>query len=291
MPELPEVEVVRLRLRAAILNRRISEVHTARANYAFLTPPGRLKSRLEGRLIVEIERQGKYLLFLLDDRSRLLVHLGMTGQLFTSRAVSPRLHNKQSRAGLDRELAQVFVPDKHTHLSISFVDRGEQLHFRDARKFGKLLWLAEGKTDRRLERLGVDALSITHQHLAQGASRRRIPIKSLLLDQSVLAGVGNIYADEALYQARVLPQRPAASLQPEETRVLAQTVRKVLKRAIALGGSSIDDYVHPDGSDGQFQNTFSVYGRECEACPRCRTPIVRVVIGQRSSHFCPSCQK
>jgi formamidopyrimidine-DNA glycosylase len=290
MPELPEVEVVRLRLCEAVVNRRIAEVHTARANYAFLTAPGRLKSKLQGRRITEIERRGKYLLFLLDDQSRLLVHLGMTGQLFTSHAVSPRLYNKQSRAGLDRKLAQAFVPDKHTHLSISFTDRGEQLHFRDTRKFGKLLWLAKGKTDPRLERLGVDALSITPEHLAQSASHRRIAIKSLLLDQAVLAGVGNIYADEALYQARILPERSAASLSLEETRVLAPAVRKILARAIVLGGSSVDDYVHPDGSDGGFQNTFAVYGRDGEPCHRCRTPIVRVVIGQRSSHFCASCQ-
>ncbi len=291
MPELPEVEVVRLRLLEAVVNRRIAEVHTARANYAFLTAPGRLKSYLLGRRITEIGRQGKYLLFLLDDQSRLLVHLGMTGQLFTSRAASPRLHNKQSRAGREFNAAQVFVPDKHTHLSISFEDRGEQLHFRDTRKFGKLLWLAEGNSDPRLERLGVDALSITPEHLQLSAVRRKIPIKSLLLDQSVLAGVGNIYADEALYQSRVLPQRSAASLLPEESRVLARALRKVLRRAITLGGSSIDDYVQPDGSDGQFQNTFAVYGREGEPCRRCREPIVRVVIGQRSSHFCSSCQR
>jgi len=291
MPELPEVEVVRLRLRAVVVNRRIAEVQTARVNYAFLTAPARLRSNLQGRRITEIDRQGKYLLFLLDDHSRLLVHLGMTGQLFTSHAVSPRLYNKQSRAGLAHTPARVFVPDKHTHLSISFSDRGEQLHFRDTRKFGKLLWLAQGKTDPRLERLGVDALSITPEHLGVSSNRRRIAIKTLLLDQSVLAGVGNIYADEALYQARLLPQRSAASLRPEETRVLARTVRKVLKRAIRLGGSSIDDYVQPDGSDGQFQNTFSVYGREGEPCHCCRAPIVRVVIGQRSSHFCASCQK
>lgn len=291
MPELPEVEVIRRRLCDTVIDRVIAEVRTARANITFLTPPARLKSSLVGRSIGDIQRQGKYLLFSLDDHSRLLLHLGMTGQLFTSRAVSPRLLNQQSRNRLKAGKAQVFAPDQHTHLSITFADRREQLHFRDCRKFGKLLWLAAGATDARLQRLGVDALSITPKLLGERLAKRSIPIKSLLLDQSVLAGVGNIYADEALYQASLAPQRAAQSLRPEETRILCRTLRKVLTHAIALGGSSISDYVHPDGSDGQFQNSFSVYGREGLPCHRCQAPIVRMVIGQRSSHFCPNCQK
>ena len=256
MPELPEVEVVRLRLCDTVLNRVIADVHTTRANAAFLTPPAQLRSRLVGRFISDIQRQGKYLLFSLDDQSRLLVHLGMTGQLFSSRATSPRLRNKQARLSAQANDARIFLPDNHTHLSITFVDRGEQLHFRDCRKFGKLLWLAAGQTDARLQRLGTDALSITWKHLSEGLVKRSTPIKSLLLDQSVLAGVGNIYADEALFQSGLAPRRPARSLRPEETRILSRTLRKVLTHAIALGGSSIDDYVHPDGSDGQYQNSF-----------------------------------
>ena len=159
MPELPEVEVVRLRLCEAVVGRKIVEVQTTSANYAFLTPPARLKSKLLGRSIREIQRQGKYLLFSLDDQSRLLVHLGMTGQLFTSRALSPRLYNRQSRPAATGDTSSGFVPDQHTHLSLSFVDRGDQLYFRDCRKFGKLLWLAEGSSDARLERLGVGQAS------------------------------------------------------------------------------------------------------------------------------------
>jgi formamidopyrimidine-DNA glycosylase len=291
MPELPEVEVVRLRLCDVVLHRKIAEVRTNQANYAFLTPPARLQAKLRNRSFLDIQRQGKYLLFSLDDESRLLVHLGMTGQLFTSRALSPRLFNQQSRPFRSGEAVPNFVPDKHTHLSLRFADRGEQLHFRDCRKFGKVLWLAPGQTDARLERLGVDALSITPQSLGESLTKRRISIKSLLLDQSVLAGVGNIYADEALYQSRLAPNRPALSLSQEEIRLLSKTVRKVLKRAILLGGSTIDDYVHPDGSEGQFQKSFSVYGREGEACHRCKGSIARIVIGQRSSHYCPGCQR
>jgi formamidopyrimidine-DNA glycosylase len=289
MPELPEVEVVRLRLLAAIVHREIAEVRTARQNYAFLTAPARLRTKLLGRRIDDIERQGKYLLFCLDDRSHLVVHLGMTGQLFTSRAVSPRLHNRQSRvSGRD---PKPFEPDQHTHMSLAFADGGEQLHFRDSRKFGKLLWLAPGATDARLQRLGVDALALTPDVLQRGCANRKMAIKTVLLDQSVLAGVGNIYADEALFKAGIAPRRSAQSLLPGEVRKLTQALRTVLRRAIALGGSTIDDYVHPDGSEGQYQNTFSIYGREGEPCGRCRTPIVRIVLGQRSAHFCPKCQR
>ena len=290
MPELPEVEVVRLRLCEAVVDREIANVTTTRGNYAFLTPPARLRTKLVGRSFRGIDRRGKYLLFLLDDGSRLLLHLGMTGQLFTSRAVSPRLYNRQTKTSRTGDNSNGFVPDQHTHLSLSFVDRREQLHFRDCRKFGKLLWLAAGTTDARLERLGVDALVITARRLQQCCKNRKIPIKSLLLDQSVLAGVGNIYGDEALYQARLAPERPAHTLTSVETRDIARAVRKVLERAIVLGGSTIDDYVHPDGSDGQARNSLRVYGREGQPCRRCRTPIVRVVIAQRSSHFCPTCQ-
>jgi formamidopyrimidine-DNA glycosylase len=288
MPELPEVEVVRLRLNDIIVNRTIAEVRTARANYVFLTSPEQLKARLRGRRFCEILRHGKYLLLSLDDKSRFLIHLGMTGQLLTSHAASPRLHNARSR--LEADEGGMFTPDQHTHLTVSFADTRGQLHFRDCRKFGKLLWLPEGTTDPRLERLGVDALAITATTLIEAGAKRRIPVKSLLLDQSVLAGVGNIYADEALFQAHLAPLRPACSLNPQRAQALARAIRRVLRKAIERGGSTIDDYVHPDGSEGQFQNSFSVYGREGKACRRCRTPIQRVVIGQRSSHFCPKCQ-
>ncbi len=288
MPELPEVEVVRLRLLTAVVQREIAEVRTAKQNYAFLTPPARLRTKLLGRRIDDIERHGKYLLFCLDDQSRLVVHLGMTGQLFTSRAVSPRLHNRQSR--ISGRACKPFEPDPHTHLSLAFADGGEQLHFRDSRKFGKLLWLAPGATDARLQRLGVDALSLTPAALQRGCSKRKVAIKTVLLDQSVLAGVGNIYADEALYKAGIAPRRAAQSLLVGEMRKLTQVIRTVLRRAIALGGSTINDYVHPDGSEGRYQNTFSIYGREGEPCRRCRTPIVRIVLGQRSAHYCPKCQ-
>jgi formamidopyrimidine-DNA glycosylase len=289
MPELPEVEVVRRRLSGLVLDRMIREVRASHANYAFLTGPAQLKRRLTGRRFTAINRHGKYLILTLDDGTRFVVHLGMTGQLFASSAINPRLYHSRTRSA--QGTSSEFVPDEHTHLSLEFADGGPGLHFRDSRKFGKLLWLPKDVEEPRLQRLGVDALKITAPQLAAASAKRRIAVKALLLDQSVLAGVGNIYADESLFQAHILPLRPSHELTFAEIRELAQCIRRVLSRAIARGGSTIDDYVHPDGSEGQFQHSFSVYGREGKPCRRCRTPIARVVIGQRSSHFCGTCQR
>ncbi len=289
MPELPEVEVVRRRLSGLVLERTIGKVRASSANYAFLTPPAQLKRRLTGRQFTAINRHGKYLILALDDGTSFVVHLGMTGQLFASSAINPRLYHSRTRAA--RGTQSEFVPDEHTHLSLEFADGGPKLHFRDCRKFGKLLWLPKGAAEPRLQRLGVDALQITATELLHASAKRRVAVKALLLDQSVLAGVGNIYADETLFLAHIHPLRPAHKLTEPEARELAKCIRRVLTRAIARGGSTIDDYVHPDGSEGNFQHSFAVYGREGEPCRRCRSPIARVVIGQRSSHYCSECQR
>lgn len=270
MPELPEVEVTRRAVTGLLVGRRVTAVATTRPSAFFLTPPKTLRTRLEGRVVQRLERLGKYLLATLDDGSRLLLHLGMTGQLWSSAARAP---------------------DAHTHLVLSFADRGPDLLFRDARKFGKVRWLAPGKSDPRLDKLGLDALSITGEHLFQSARRRTAAVKTVLLDQKVLAGVGNIYADEALFLAAVKPTRRARSLTRVECDRLARGIVRVLEAGMAAGGSSIDDFVRPDGGSGSYQDQHQVYGRGGEPCPRCRQPIRRVVIGQRSSCFCPRCQR
>jgi formamidopyrimidine-DNA glycosylase len=290
MPELPEVEVIRLRLRETVLHRKIARLCLSENNYVFLTKPAQLRSRLVGQKFTRIDRRGKYLLFALDDASRLMIHLGMTGQLFLSRAMSRRLAKRSPQLQAPYARPFPFVPDVHTHVTFSFCDQGEELHFRDCRKFGKILWLPADASSSRLDRLGPDALTITAKELSTIAAGRRIAIKSLLLNQSALAGIGNIYADEALHWARVAPTRPAKDLAPAEIASLARSIRRLLRRAIALGGSSIDDYVHPDGTDGHFQKTFAAYGRSGEPCRRCHSPIQRVVIGQRSAHYCAKCQ-
>jgi len=291
VPELPEVEVTRRAIAPHLVGRRITKVRTTAPSYFFLTPPARLKRALTGRSVVRLDRHGKYLLALLDDDTRLLLHLGMTGQLFASGARSVRLLSAERRSTLGPEAQPAFRPDAHTHLALEFADGQPSLYFRDVRKFGKCALLRAGEEDARLDKLGVDALVAEGSHLYDAARRRGTPIKSLLLEQSVIAGIGNIYADEALFMAKIRPTRVARRVTRAECDTLVRAARRVLERAIVQGGSSIDDFVRPDGSDGQYQHERKVYAREGEACPRCRGVIRRVVIGQRSSHFCPNCQQ
>jgi formamidopyrimidine-DNA glycosylase len=290
MPELPEVEVTRRALVPHLIGRRIREVVTTKPSYFFLTPPRRLKERLPGRRMVELERHGKYLVGLLDDGRRLLLHLGMTGQLFVAGSRSARLLLRE-HGTLDPETQPDFRPDRHTHLILSFSDDAPDVYFRDTRKFGKVALLEPGEDDPRLQKLGIDALTARGPDLHAAAGRRSSPVKSLLLEQSVVAGIGNIYADEALFLAGVRPTRAARSVTKDEYDEIATAVRRVLRRAIVRGGSSIDDFVRPDGSDGGYQKERKVYAREGEPCSRCNTPIARIVIGQRSSHYCLRCQR
>jgi formamidopyrimidine-DNA glycosylase len=288
MPELPEVEVTRRRIEPTLVGRRICEIHTRRAPQVFLTPPKELARRLQGRAIDHLERRGKYLLMVLDDGSRLLIHFGMTGQLFTNSAQSIRLRSRQALAP---EKHAVFTPDDHTHLSLSFDDQGEQVFYRDTRKFGKVRWLARGAPDPRLDKLGPDALLCTGAMLFEATRKRKAAIKTLLLNQSVLAGVGNIYADEALFRARIPPTRVARRLTQAQCDALARAIVAVLERSIETGGSSISDYIQPDGADGAYQNERQAYDRQGDPCVRCATPIKRLVLGQRSAYYCPKCQK
>jgi formamidopyrimidine-DNA glycosylase len=165
------------------------------------------------------------------------------------------------------------------------------LYFRDVRKFGKVRLLDASLSDPRLTRLGPDALAVEPTKLHAALKKRSVPIKSVLLDQAVLAGVGNIYADEALFIAGVRPTRAAKKVAREECVALVGALKRVLGRAIETGGSSISDFVQPDGKDGHYQDERWVYARGGEHCRRCQTAIRRLVIGQRSAHFCPQCQK
>jgi formamidopyrimidine-DNA glycosylase len=291
MPELPEVEVTRRQIEAILVGRTVLGVETTKKSYFFLTPPSELRARLLGRKTTRLTRIGKYLIAELDDGSKLLLHLGMTGQLFAAGAKSPRLLSAARRATLSPERARRFEPDQHTHLILSFAEPGPNLYFRDVRKFGKVAWMARDAPHERLDKLGIDALLVSGDELFARTRKRAAPIKSVLLDQSVLAGVGNIYADEALFLAKVRSTRRAKSLRPDECEAIANAVRRVLKRSIRRGGSSIDDYVRPDGSDGGYQTECWVYGRGGAPCRTCRAPIRRITIAQRSAHYCPECQK
>lgn len=206
------------------------------------------------------------------------MHLGMTGQL---RVASPSIDSAR-------------LTD-HTHLYLDFVDGNEAVFFRDVRKFGKVLFLNHGEDDARLAKLGPDALltspSILTEHLWRVSRKRRVNIKTLLLDQSVLAGVGNIYADEALFAAGIRPTRASSRLRRKENSLLTKALREILQRSIDSGGSTIRDYVSTDGNQGSAQNHHKVYGRESQPCTACQTPIQRVVLGARSTHFCRNCQR
>ena len=290
MPELPEVEVTRRRLAPLLVGRIIERVDTTKDSYFFLTKPDELKRRLTGRTVSELKRHGKYLLAELDDGDRLLLHLGMTGQLFSSAVSSVRLFSAKTRGSLPPEALREFKPDNHTHLSLHFRDGGPSVLFRDVRKFGKVALIRAGVDDPRLDKLGVDALSATGETLFTAARTRKIPIKTLLLDQGVIAGIGNIYADEALFLAKVRPTRSARRVTQEQCQDIVAAAKRVMKRSIQTGGSSISDYVTPDGSDGGYQDERKVYARKGLPCLVCKTPIRRVVIATRSTHYCPECQ-
>ncbi|MEN8181048.1 MAG: bifunctional DNA-formamidopyrimidine glycosylase/DNA-(apurinic or apyrimidinic site) lyase [Myxococcota bacterium] len=291
MPELPEVEVTRRRIRPLLVGRTIARVRTTRPSYLFLTPPGVLRRRLPGRRIAGLARQGKYLLAGFEDGSRLVIHLGMTGQLFAEGAASPRLLSATARAALLPDEQLRFQPDGHTHLRLAFRDPGPEILLRDVRKFGKVLWLSPGEGHERLDRLGVDALRLRGEDLESAARGRKAAIKSLLLDQAVVAGSGNIYADEALALAGVRPTRQACRVSRKQCERIAEELRRVMRRAIETGGSSISDFVAPDGSDGGYQDERRVYARTGAPCLECGAAIRRVLIGQRSAHYCPRCQR
>jgi formamidopyrimidine-DNA glycosylase len=291
VPELPEVEVTRLRIAPLLEGRTVAEVRTTRNSYVFLTPPGTLRRRLAGRTVRSLARRGKYLVGTLDDGSRLVLHLGMTGQLFSSHATSPRLLSATSQAALEPEEQRHFRPDAHTHLRLAFEDGGPELLFRDARKFGKIFLLAPGQRSERLDRLGIEALELSGEELFRATRGRKLAIKNLLLDQSVIAGSGNIYSDEALFLAGVRPTRRAGRITRKECHAISKGIKRIMQRAIETGGSSISDFVAPDGSDGRYQDERRVYARAGEPCRRCGRAIRRLVLGQRSAHYCPGCQR
>jgi formamidopyrimidine-DNA glycosylase len=291
MPELPEVEVTRRRIAPRLVGRRIRRVRTTSDSYLFLTPPSRLRRGLAGRVVESLTRRGKYLLAELDGGGLLVIHLGMTGQLFAEGASSVRLLSATARASLSPESQPGFRPDAHTHLRLFFEDEGCAVFLRDVRKFGKVLLLAPGERHPRLERLGEDALAVQGACLFRATRRRAVAIKSVLLDQSLIAGVGNIYADESLFLAGVRPARRAGRVTRRECDAIAEGLRSVLRRSIETGGASISDYVGPDGADGSYQDERRVYARTGAPCPTCAAPIRRTVIGQRSSHYCPRCQR
>lgn len=263
MPELPEVETV-ARSIAPLVGRRIVTAEFRCLRILRGGDPDRMAEALAGRKIAGVKRYGKFLVLPLTGGGYLTIHLGMTGRLLLG-----------GPAG------------KHTHAIFTF-DRGALL-FDDSRQFGCIEYSEE--FPKRVARLGPEPLEISAAEFAAGMKRRRTIVKALLLNQAFVRGIGNIYADEALFRAGIHPQTIAARLRKERAYKLHAAIREVLSEAIAAGGSSISDYVDAEGRKGFFQFQHRVYGREGEPCAACGSKIRRVLVAQRSSHFCPRCQK
>ena len=276
MPELPEVETVARGLQKRLAGDVIESVWVGEKKQPLKSSAQEIVAALEGSRIVQARRVGKHIAIDLERAhgvpqtgmsaaTQWIVHLGMTGSMLVTSPEAPI--------------------EKHTHL-IARMASGKELRFVDPRMFGKLAVVKES-----FKAPGREPLDIDFESFAKLFRGRKTPIKSALLNQSLLSGVGNIYADESLARAGIRPRRRAASLTHVELKKLHETLKKVLHEAIAAGGSSISDYVDADGERGFFQIKHLVYGREGKPCRKCKTPIKRVVIAGRSSHYCPKCQK
>jgi formamidopyrimidine-DNA glycosylase len=270
MPELPEVETVVRDLRPLVTGRTITDLSLSTVT---LRRPWQSAwtTQILGKRFLELRRRGKWILCKLDDQAYLLVHLGMTGQLTVA-------EKSQVRAD-------------HTHL-IFQLDQTDELRFRDIRRFGSVEWYPneERLTAELGPKLGPEPDAIPAEWFAEQLQRTRRPIKAALLDQALVAGVGNIYADEALFQARLHPQRLGVTLTTDDCDRLRQAIEMVITRAISQRGSTIRDYVGGSGLKGEYQNELMVYGRTGEACPVCHAEIHCLRVGGRSSHFCATCQ-
>lgn len=276
MPELPEVETVVRGLRSYWEGSTLHTVDLRRPNLRWPFPQGFAKN-LEGRTITRLHRRAKFILADLNDGHTLMIHLGMTGRL---------THQRDNLATFAYTTEQ---QDKHNHVLFTFQDGGQTV-YNDTRRFGFMDLFV--KTHPMLENLGHEPLDekFTPGALYECLHTRATPIKSALLDQKLVTGVGNIYACEALFQAHISPKTPSKQLTLEDVTRLHHAIQDVLKRAIAAGGSTLRDYVQSDGSLGYFQHTFLVYGRAGDPCAICSTPIETLRQNGRSTFFCPSCQ-
>jgi formamidopyrimidine-DNA glycosylase len=267
VPELPEVEVIRRQLEPLLTGTRISQLEIFCPEYVKGNRADFLAQHLPGRKILAVRRHGKMLLLDMEGGGSFSIRLGMTGRILLKSV-------DEARA-------------KHTHWLIRWDGaRGKELWGVDPRRFGELGWLTAGET----VDMGTDALAITAAEFAGKVKRRASPVYSSIMDQSVLAGVGNIYACEALFGAGIHPQRSSNSLTPTEIERLIASIQSTLHNAIEHGGSTIADYVGIDGKPGAFVEQHRVYDRAGKPCPICGTPITKVTISARSVYFCPQCQ-
>jgi formamidopyrimidine-DNA glycosylase len=269
MPELPEVETTVRALRQPLVGRTVTGMRNDWPKHLVTPSFSDFRQRIAGKSVRSVERRGKFLVFNLSRPETMLVHLKMTGHLAVVPANEPA--------------------DKHVH-TIFELDNGEELRFRDERKFGRVYLLQEPQTV--LGQLGPEPLSadFTPDVLHNLLQKRKRILKPLLLDQTFIAGIGNIYADEALHYGAIRPTRISNSLSKAESEALHAGIQKALNLGISREGASIDNYRKPDGSRGEMQNVLVAYARTGEPCQRCGGIIERIVLGSRSTHFCPHCQ-
>ena len=271
MPELPEVETIRRQLAPLVVGQVVERLDIGDPRWCLPLAPEAIVDTVQGRRVQRLARRGKYLVWELEDDAFLLMHLRMTGTL---------LYDPP--------------PDTPYERVRWVLEDGHELRFCDPRRFGTgELALGTGARDAFFAaRLGLEPLDdeLTGEALRRMARGRRAPVKAFLLDQRRIAGVGNIYADEALFRARIHPLRPAGSLKREQFDALAVAVREALQAGLAAGGATIDDFRHVDGVRGAFQNEFLVHLRRGEPCPRCATPVVKFVAAGRGTYACESCQ-
>ena len=273
MPELPEVETVRRQLEPVLVGRRFERVQIDDPRLVRPFEPVAVAAELEGERVAELDRRGKYLIFRFESGRVLLVHLRMTGSF----------KHRRNGAGED---------DPHRRAVVR-LDDGSDVAYRDVRRFGTWLLVEREEVEPYLaERLGEEPLlaGFTPARLARRLAGRRAPIKAALLDQRTLAGLGNIYVDEALWRARIHPKRPAGELDANDVRRLHRGIRRVLEMAIERRGSTLRDYSTPRGRRGSMQREFKVYGRTDKPCDRCGTPIEKTRAGGRGTWYCPHCQ-
>jgi formamidopyrimidine-DNA glycosylase len=268
MPELPEVETVRRRIAPALVGRRLERVEISDPRLTRPEDPLAVAAELVGERVEQVDRRGKYLIVRFASGRALLIHLRMTGSLLTTTDAS------------------------HVRAVVQ-LDDGSEVAYRDVRRFGTWLLLEPGELEPYLgARVGEEPLvaAFTAKGLGERLDGRRAPLKAALLDQRTLAGLGNIYVDEALWYARLNPLRPGGSLDRDELRRLHRAIRKALELGIARQGSTLSTYRLPDGSTGSMQEEFKAYGRTDEPCDRCGTVLEKTRVGGRSTWYCPHCQ-
>jgi formamidopyrimidine-DNA glycosylase len=274
VPELPEVETVRRRLAPVLEGRRFVDVEITDARLTRPFGPVEVARELAGERVRLVDRRGKYLIVRFESGRALLIHLRMTGSV---------LHGGGEP-----------LPDDPHRRAVVTLDDGSDVIYRDVRRFGTWLLLEPSEVDTYVDaRVGREPLAAGYKakHLAEDLEGRRAPAKAAILDQRTVAGVGNIYADEALWRAQIHPLTPAAELGPVEVKALHRGIRQALQAGLRRQGSTLRDYRLPDGSSGSAQQEFKVYGRGGEPCDRCGTPIDKIRVAGRGTWYCPNCQR